>query len=437
MSEPALDMRRSLRIVRRHKRIVIIAAALGLLAGAAFTVLKPPLLKSEAQVVLPTGAGKYTATQAVIASSDPVLADAGQQLSPPMSVQRLRDRVQTKALTPNVIAITAEGTTGAQAQSTTNAVAHSYIAFIGQNITPGGQMVARMIQGATPATGTPLPSRVILFGGLGALLGALIGVIIALAIGRSDRRLRERDEIADTIGVPVLASIPVAHPSDAGGWTRLLDEYNPGAVPAWNLRKALQHLGLTDVKGGSGGSLAVLSLSSDPGALALGPQLAAFAASLGIPTALVIGPQQDANVTATLRAACAVPRPAQSKRPDQLRVSVRDQDDTDHQPDGAGDGRQPDAALTTVVAVVDAQTPRVADTIRTTATVLGVSAGRTTADQLARVAASLAADGRQIAGILVADPDSADHTTGRIPQLAPPSHRRLPTRLTGTTEGRK
>ena len=436
MSEPALDMRRSLRIVRRHKRIVIIAAALGLLAGAAFTVLKPPLLKSEAQVMLPTGAGKYTATQAVIASSDPVLTEAGQQLSPPMSVQALRTRVQTKALTSNIISIAAEGATAAQARNTANAVASSYITFINQNVTPGGQMVARPLS-TTLATGTPLPSRVVLFGGLGALLGALIGMIIALAIGRSDRRLRERDEIADTIGVPVLASIPVAHPSDAAGWTRLLEEYNPGAVPAWNLRKALQHLGLTDLKGGSGGSLAVLSLSSDPGALALGPQLAVFAASLGIPTALVLGPQQDANVTATLRAACAVPPPAQSKRPDQLRVSVRDQDDAEHQPDGAGAGRQPDAALTTVVAVVDAQTPRVAGTIRTTATVLGVSAGRTTAEQLARVAASLAADGRQIAGILVADPESADHTTGRVPQLAPPSHRRLPTRLTGTTEGRK
>jgi len=429
-------MRRSLRIVRRHKRIVIIAAALGLLAGAAFTVLKPPLLKSEAQVMLPTGAGKYTATQAVIASSDPVLTEAGQQLSPPMSVQALRTRVQTKALTSNIISIAAEGATAAQARNTANAVASSYITFINQNVTPGGQMVARPLS-TTLATGTPLPSRVVLFGGLGALLGALIGMIIALAIGRSDRRLRERDEIADTIGVPVLASIPVAHPSDAAGWTRLLEEYNPGAVPAWNLRKALQHLGLTDLKGGSGGSLAVLSLSSDPGALALGPQLAVFAASLGIPTALVVGPQQDANVTATLRAACAVPPPAESKRPDQLRVSVRDQDDAEHQPDGAGAGRQPDAALTTVVAVVDAQTPRVAGTIRTTATVLGVSAGRTTAEQLARVAASLAADGRQIAGILVADPESADHTTGRVPQLAPPSHRRLPTRLTGTTEGRK
>ena len=77
---------------------------------------------------------------------------------------------------------------------------------------------------------------------------------------------------------------------------------------------------------GGGSSLAVLSLSSDPKALALGPQLAVFAASLGIPTALVVGPQQDPNATATLRAACAAPSEP-SERSRYLRVTVSDQDE--------------------------------------------------------------------------------------------------------------
>jgi len=107
-----------------------------------------------------------------------------------------------------------------------------------------------------------------------------------------------------------------------------------------------------------------------------------------------------------------------------LRVSVRDHDSGD---------KQPDAPLTIVVTVVDPENPRMADTMATTATVLGVSAGAATAEQLARVAASAAGDGRQITGILVADPYPADRTTGRLPELAPPNHRRRPTRLTGTT----
>ena len=181
----------------------------------------------------------------------------------------------------------------------------------------------------------------------------LIGVIVALAIGRTDRRLRERDEIANSIGVPVIASFPVSHPTDAAGWTKLLEDYKPGALHALQLRRAMQHLGTATTSDNGNMSsrcaVAVLCLSSDTGAFALGPQLAVFAASQGIPTALVIGPQQDADATATLRTACAVPPPTSSKRPSQLRVTVGDSHVNMH----------PDAVLTVVVAVVDGRGPRI------------------------------------------------------------------------------
>jgi hypothetical protein len=97
-----------------------------------------------------------------------------------------------------------------------------------------------------------------------------------------------------------------------------------------------------------------------------------------------------------------------------------------------GDAEVPqDVTLAVVVSVVDARNPQVPGTMRTTATLLGVSAGKATADQLARVAVSAASDGREIIGILVADPDSADATTGRLPQLGRRGHRRMPTRTTG------
>ena len=215
-------------------------------------------------------------------------------------------------------------------------------------------MSASLLEPATSAAGKGPLEALIVTGLLGALGGALVGVIVSLAVSRNDKRLRERDEIANSIGIPVLASLPVAHPSDAAGWTRLLQEYKPGAVHAWRLRMALQRLRRSDDfldngRDNGSGSLLVLSLSSDPGALALGPQLAVFAASLGIPTALVIGPQQDANAAATLRTACAAAPPASSKQPSHLRVAVYD--------DGDFDGL-PGAVLTVVVATVDGQTPQ-------------------------------------------------------------------------------
>ena len=425
MSEQALDVRRFLQIVRRHRAIVGIVALLGLLAGGGYAVLNPPMLASSALVVLPP-ATRDVATQAVIASSDPVLSGALRNVRPAMSLQALRSHVQVKSLTSNIISISAQGKTAVQAEGTANAVAASYVAYLSTANSVAQGVQARLLESATNATGTPLPVDLLVTGGLGALLGGLIGAIGVLALARGDRRLWERDAMANAIGVPVLASISVDHPADARRWTRLLEDYQPSAVHAWQLRTALRYLGQADVASapvsiGDGVSVAVLSLSSDRWALALGPQLAVFAASLGIPTALVVGPQQDANAAATLRLAC-VPSPSPSpRRSSQLRVAVAGPDDLAW--------RQPGAKLTVIVAVVDGRAPRVADTMRASATVLGVSAGAATAAQLVGVAVSAAADGRQIDGILVADPDRADRTTGRVPQPARPAQRRMPTRL--------
>src|SRR5262249_43188189 len=154
-----------------------------------------------------------------------------------------------------------------------------------------------------------------------------------------------------------------------------------------------------------------LSLASDRRALALGPQLAAFAASLGVPTVLAVGPDQGTKAGVALRDAAAAQR--SSMRSGRLRLAVRDDVNS-------LDGRQ-EGVLTVAVAVVDARSPRVGNP-RAGATVLGISAGHVTAAQLARVAAGATADGGQLAGILVGDPDPADVSTGRVPQLARPNH---------------
>jgi capsular polysaccharide biosynthesis protein len=447
MSQQTLDLRRSVQIVRRRKLLVGIVVALGILAGAAYAELSPPVFTSTAEVLLSqsgqaaqngaaaAAAGQpdpFTATQVVIAKSNPVLLGALPAARPAMSVEDLGRDVQVGSLTPFVISITVRGKTAADVEATADAVAQSFIRYVGSANSPGGAVPAQLLQSATSATGPNPVKQIVIFGLLGAIAGALIGIVIALATSRSDRRLRERDEIANSIGVPVLASFPVDHPAGVRGWAKLLDDYKPEALHALQLRRVLQQLEMAaaEVRLGSQKrqwSFTVLSLSSDPRALALGPQLATFAASQGIPTALVIGPQQDVAVTATLRTVCAAPS-ASSNRPRDLRVLVADSDVEE----------QPDAVLTVVVAVVDSRSPLVPDTIRTTAALLGVTSGVATADQLARAAVSAAAAGREITGILVADPDPDDTTTGHLPQLGRRAQRRMPTRMTGmTTEIRR
>ena len=441
MSQEALDLRRSIQIVRRHKLLMGIMVALGLLVGGAYAVLDPPMVTSTALLLLPQsgqaavngaaaaangGPDPYTATQEVIAKSNPVLLAALPNVRPVMSISQLRSEVAVGNLTPYIISVSVKGKNAADAAANANVVAKSYINYVGSASSPGGKIPVQLLQSATSTTGSGGLKQLVIYALLGGIFGALIGVVIALAISRSDRRLRARDEIANSIGVPVLASFPVDRPADPRGWTKLLEDYKPGALHALQLRGALQQLEMAaaaaDVSISQNGrwSFTVLSLSTDPRALALGPQLAIFAASQGIPTALVIGPQQDATVTAALRTACAAP-PTSSKRPGQLQVLVTDSDVE----------AQPDVVLTVAVAVVDSRSPQVPDRIGTTAAVIGVSAGTATADQLARVAVNAASSGREVTGILVADPDSADATTGRLPQLGRRGQRRMPTRMTG------
>ena len=455
MSQKALDLRRSMQIVRRHKVLVGIVVALGILGGAAYAVVKPAMFTSTALIALPSGertrpttttsgTDPYTATQEVVAGSNQVLLDALPDVRPAMSLNELRLDVQVASPATDIISVSAKGKNAADAEATANAVANSYILYVSSSHSAVGHVQAQLLESAANATRPAPIERTIIFALLGGVAGALIGIIVVLAIGRSDRRLRERDEIANSIGIPVLASVPVAHPSAAAGWMRLFETYNPAAMYAWQLRTALQQLGMArpgfdrpayDRNGSSsyndgnasmfeGGrfSLTVLSLSSDTGAVALGPQLAVFAASQDIPTSLVIGPQQDAAATATLRTACAAPPSEASIHHGLLRVTADDEGSV---------GMHPDTALVIVVTVVDGRAPKLPDPMRTNATVIGVSAGAATAEQLARAAVVATADGQEITGILVADPEPTDQTTGRIPHLAGPARHRAPGRLRG------
>jgi capsular polysaccharide biosynthesis protein len=428
MSQHALDLKSSIQAVRLHSKVFFAIIVLGLLLGAAYAVLKPPPVTSAALVVLPqagaqsqqvsTGeANTEVETQVVVAGSAVVLADALPHISPAVSLQTLESRVQVTNLAGSILSFSASGGNAAEAEATANAVAESYIAYTTSGDSAAGSVPAKMLQPATSATGKKLPERVAIYALLGVIAGIVVGFIVVIATNGNDRRLRERDAIANSIGVPVLASVPAARAGDAASWAKLMEGYEPGVVHAWALTRLLQQLGVPDSRGPV--SLTVLSLASDPKALALGPQLAAFAAARGVRTALVMGPQQDTNVTATLRTACAVSEQSSSGRQQRLRLAVSDD----------GDFGRLDASFVVVVAVVDGRAPVVPHSLRTGVTVLGVSAGGATAEQLARAATAAAVSGQEVAGILVADPEPGDQTTGRIPRLGPPVHRQQPTRV--------
>lgn len=425
MNHQPLNLRRSIDIVRRYKVLVGVLIAIGVLCGAGYSVLDPPMMTAQTLVIIPIPKPNV-ATQQTIAGSTPVLSNALTKLGSTMSLEAFVAKVTVSDVTPNVLSISAKDKTASAAENEANDAAASYISYIAGSSSPLGPVFARVLVPATTATGTSVGIQLLMYGGIGVLAGGLIGFLAAVGRSRSDRRLRARDEIADSVGVPVIASIPVDYPVDLAGWEKLFDSYATGPVNSWRLRMIIDRLGLAapDVRNGDRRSaIVLLSLSSDKKAVAVGPQLAAFASSIGIRTALVIGPQLGMDTAGNLRAAGSARASSGSHRPDQLLVIMADDTNFSWQ--------QPHAALTVITAVIDSDAPLVPGVLRRASIVLSVSAGAVTAEHLALTTEAVTEGGGRIDGIIVVDPEPGDMTGGLGPRMARAARRSAATRLNG------
>lgn len=442
MSGQELDVKRAWRAIRRHRRIVAGCALVGLAAGATAGVLIQPHYTATSLIVLPPPAvaapdsttGTHSIeTHVLIARSEPVFTSAGQNLDPPLDVDTVRELVEVTAVTDDVLEIQATGTSEERAVTLTNAVAEIYLVFVTteQNLPAdiGNRSGARVLQQASSAHGGNPVVHYGLYGMLGLAAGALLGTVGVLAVKRGDRRLYLRDEFANSVGIPVLASVSSYRARNASDWTNLLERYEPSAVDAWSIRRLLQHLGadLSIEDDGSGrsqvASVAVITVSDDEKALALGPQLAAFANSVGIATSLVV----DVGVAAA-NALLGDPET-------DLSVVTGSIPALNGNANGNGDDSGATApALRISMIVVDRSDPHLAEAHSSKRTIVGVSSGSATAEELARIAVLAAAQHREIHGIVVVDPDSHDQTTGRVPQTMRRGSSRLPTMITGTAK---
>jgi hypothetical protein len=280
---------------------------------------------------------------------------------------------------------------------------------------------ATVIQNATPAERPRLLVWTVVSVLLFALLGLGIASLIVVALARRDRRLRTRDEIADALGSPVIGSVKSLRVRNTAGWSLLLESYRPSPTDAWSLRQTLDRVGAGTLLAAASGlrgadsrsrlTVALVVPADDPGALAVAGQLASHTASLGVTT----------HLTARQRHAAADALWATSASGEQMRAGLR----VDPR------RRKSSSDLILELAVVDRQQPVLGDLRRADAIVLIVSSGTATEEDLARVAVAAYEAGGRFTGVVVADPDSLDHTTGRLLQAQRAVEPPMPMKLTG------
>ena len=508
MSDQISDARSTTATLHRNKRVLVVAALAGLVAGAAYAVMAPPPLTSTTLVLLPTPAQAESSnsdveTQIQIALSSTVLQRAGQAAVPVRSARSVKKMIAVTAPTNQLIQIQATSTKGAEAQAVSQAVADSYVVYVSNtarevtaaaladltvrrdqlkkqieqlqgeiaasvkrqralspNSPEGGkeaQLLAGLrleqadlslqldkvkdkiatggdvgsaagagtsvVQKATEARGLSTLLRLLIWAPLGAVVFTILTGVVLLIAARRDSRLRLRDEIADAVGSPVVGSLRSMPQKSVAGWSALLETYETTPVESWAFRQVLRGVLSEDRKRQprAGGkidhpqSLSMLSLAGDERGLAIAPQLAAFASSMGITTRLVTAVGHES--AAALWAGSGNGRDALI-RPGLYIGDVQDGTTVD---------------LLIYVTVLDRGKPSLGDAPVSEATILSVAVGTATEQELARVAIAVDDVGRRIDGIVVADPDQTDRTTGRHTLDERSLRPALPTRLTGVS----
>ena len=182
MSGQALDLRRSARIVWRHKALVGVVTAMGLMAGVAYTVLNPPTYLSSALVALSPSAN--IASQTAIVTSAPVLSLALPGVEPGMSLDTLHNRIQASRAATGLMSVSAEAAPPLRpSRPPTPSPELCHVRQLRQQ--PGQAAASAAIPARDERHGNLLASRLFYRAGAGVLLGAL---------SRSHHRPRDRPQ---------------------------------------------------------------------------------------------------------------------------------------------------------------------------------------------------------------------------------------------------
>jgi hypothetical protein len=273
----------------------------------------------------------------------------------------------------------------------------------GEDLTSGQVAAgASIIQRASPGKRSDFITNALLYVLGGAAASALLMALYLLVTNQRDPKLRSRDEIADAVGIPVVTSMRVRPPRSTHAWRELLRAYTPDSPDARALRQLLH--GLVPDPGrerpqAQSFVLIVLTVSGDTAGLAIGPQIASFAASNGIATQLFAAQHHESATT--LWAACSQ-HPERHDVPAALSVTT------------VPDSRAP-VDLSVRLIVLDRDTPDPdPDLVAGGTAVLAVSSGSATRRNLADAVVAVDRVGLTVQVIIVANPDPLDRTTGRL-----------------------
>ncbi len=196
----------------------------------------------------------------------------------------------------DIIKVTAETTDPVAAAGIANAYANAFIDLRRSSVHQGQQTGAvETVEQATPDSSpvSPNPTRNVVFG---IVIGLVLGIGFALLLEQLDRRVKHQDDIADTMGIPLLATVSKSKSLDSKHLGH--GSMSPEDLEAFRMLRAnLRYYDSNrDVK-----SVLVTSAESGEGKTLVSLGLALAAAAAGEKVLLLEGDLRDPGLSRVLK----------------------------------------------------------------------------------------------------------------------------------------
>jgi succinoglycan biosynthesis transport protein ExoP len=266
-----LDVASFFAILRRRKRVIFAVAILAAALAGGLSLLQEDRYEASADLQFsqaeraptvdpqepapdPTESPeRIGATNLALASLDKIVARVRDRLNSPLTIDELRDTVKVEPQgQADIVRITAEGDSPQSAARAANVFAAEVVAVrrerseervqrvidaidvqlaglesgtaldsslrerkaqleVEKRLRTGDvEIVQEAIPPLEPSSPKPVRNAIV-----GALLGLILGTLLALLLQRLDRRVEDEDQVAQIVGAPVIARVPVER---ATGW---------------------------------------------------------------------------------------------------------------------------------------------------------------------------------------------------------------------------
>jgi capsular exopolysaccharide synthesis family protein len=213
MSEPRQndesDISRVLRVIRRRLWIVVLCLVITTGVAVVLTVRAEDRYESTSGILVTGGVEpQRNAETNLQLLSLPSVATRAAEIEPEIPQEEFEASVSASQVAESdIIHVSANSSSPETAARIANAYAEAFVAYRQEDHSkiPAGKvsLVQRAVPDGTPVS--PTPSKNI---GFGVLIGIVLGLGLALLAEQMDRRVKREDDLADTTGLPIVATVP-------------------------------------------------------------------------------------------------------------------------------------------------------------------------------------------------------------------------------------